>query len=73
MLLMDKNDLAKALEWQNKAVGLQPANGLFKLNLAKILIKSGNKDQARKELDELTKMGDKFNGQAQVAELRKSL
>jgi putative PEP-CTERM system TPR-repeat lipoprotein len=73
MLLMEKSDLAKALEWQTKAVGLQPDNGLFKLNLARILVKNGNKDQARKELDELEKMGDKFGGQAQVAELRKSL
>jgi cellulose synthase operon protein C len=73
MLLMDKNDFARALEWQNKAVGLQPANGLYRLNLARILVKSGNKDQARKELDELAKLGDKFGGQAQVAELRKSL
>jgi cellulose synthase operon protein C len=73
MLLMDKNNFAKALEWQNKAVGLQPANGLYRLNLARILVKSGNKDQARKELDEVAKLGDKFGGQAQVAELRKSL
>jgi cellulose synthase operon protein C len=73
MLLMDKGDFAKALEWQNKAVSLQPANGLYRLNLARILIKSGDKDQARKALDEVAKLGDKFNGQAQVAELRKSL
>lgn len=73
MLLLDKNDLTKALEWQNKAVSLQPANGLFKLNLARILIRSGNKEQARKLLDELAKMGDSFNGQAQVAKLRASL
>jgi cellulose synthase operon protein C len=73
MLLMEKNDFAKALEWQNKAVGLQPANSAYRLNLARILVKNGNKDLARKELDELAKLGDKFNGQAQVAELRKSL
>jgi len=73
MLLLDKGDQAKALEWQNKAVGLQPTNGIYKLNLARIHIKGGNKDLARKELDELTKLGDKFTGQAQVAELRKSL
>ena len=73
MLLLDKGDHAKALEWQNKAVGVQPTNGIYKLNLAKIHIKSGNKDLARKELDDLAKLGDKFGGQAQVAEMRKSL
>lgn len=73
MLLLDKNDLAKALQWQTKAVGLSPANPLYKLNLARIHVKSGNKDLARKELDELAKLGDKFTGQAQVTELLKSL
>jgi len=73
MLYSDKDDYAKALEWQNKAVALQPQNPVFKLNLAKIHIKGGKKDLARKELDELAKLGDKFRGQAEVAALIKSL
>lgn len=73
MLLSDKDDYANALEWQNKAVALQPENPLYKLNLAKIHIKGGKKDLARKELDELAKLGDKFRGQAEVAALIKSL
>ena len=73
MLLSEKGDYAKALEWQTKAVALQPQNMLFKLNLAKIFIKGGKKDLARKELDELAKLGDKFPGQAEVASLLKSL
>lgn len=73
MLLSDKNDYTKAVEWQNKAVALQPQNPVYKLNLAKIHIKGGKKDLARKELDELAKLGDKFRGQAEVAALIKSL
>ena len=73
MLLSGQNNYAKALEWQNKAVALQPQVGVFRLNLAKIHIQGGNKDLARKELDELAKLGDKFRGQAEVAELLKSL
>ena len=73
VLLSDKGDYAKAVELQNKAVGLQPQNPLFKLNLAKIHLKGGKKDLAKKELDELAKLGGKFGGQAEVAELLKGL
>jgi cellulose synthase operon protein C len=73
MLLSGKNDYAKAIEWQGKAVALEPANTLFKLNLAKIHIQGGKKDLARKELDELAKLGDKFAAQDEVATLLKSL
>ena len=73
MLLSDKGDYAKAVELQTKALSLQPQNALFKLNLAKIHIKGGKKDLARKELDELSKLGDKFPAQAEVATLLKSL
>ena len=73
MLLSDKNDYTKALEWQNKAVALQPQNPNYRLNLAKIHIKGGKKDLARKELDELTKLGDKFVAHKEVAEMIKSL
>jgi len=73
MLLSDKGDYAKALEIQTKAIALQPQNSMFKLNLAKIHIKGGKKDLAKVQLDELIKLGDKFEGQKEVAELRKSL
>ncbi|MFZ4623365.1 MAG: tetratricopeptide repeat protein [Rhodoferax sp.] len=73
VLLADKGDYAKAVELQGKAVAAQPQNALFKLNLAKIHIKGGQKDLAKKELDELVKLGDKFAGQGEVAELLKGL
>ncbi|OGA97424.1 MAG: hypothetical protein A3E79_13880 [Burkholderiales bacterium RIFCSPHIGHO2_12_FULL_61_11] len=69
MLLSDKGDYAKAVELQTKALALQPQNALFKLNLAKIHIKGGKKDLARKELNELTKLGDKFPAQGEVSTL----
>lgn len=68
-LLSEKGDYAKAVVIQNKALALQPQNAFFKLNLAKIHVKGGKKDLARKELDELTKMGDKFPAQAEVTAL----
>ena len=72
-LLADKNEYDKALEWQNKAIAAQPQNNLFKFNLAKIHIKGGKKELARTELEALAKLGDKFQGQADVVTLLKSL
>lgn len=72
-LYSDKGDYAKALEWQNRAVAKSPSQATYKLNLAKIHIKGGKKDLARKELYELTKLGDKFVRQAEVTELLKKL
>jgi putative PEP-CTERM system TPR-repeat lipoprotein len=68
-LLSDKNESAKALEMQKKVVALQPDAPLFKLNLAKIQIKAGDKAGAKVTLGELAKLGDKFGGQAEVASL----
>ena len=73
MLLSDKNDYAKAVEWQGKALALAPTNALFKLNLAKIHIQGGNKELAKKQLDELAKLGDKFAAQDEVTTLLKTL
>jgi putative PEP-CTERM system TPR-repeat lipoprotein len=73
MLLSDKGDYAKAAELQAKVLTLQPQNPLFKLNSAKIHIKGGKKDLAKKELDELAKLGDKFGGQTEVAGMLKGL
>ena len=73
MLWSDKGDYAKALEWQNKAIALQPSNVAYKLNLAKIHIKGGKNELARPHLEELAKLGDKFQAHAEVAALLKSL
>jgi putative PEP-CTERM system TPR-repeat lipoprotein len=73
MLLSDKGDYAKALELENKALTVQPQNSVFKLNLAKIHIKGGNRDLAKKSLGELRTLGDKFADQLEVEGLLKGL
>ena len=73
MLYSDRNNYTKAVDLQTKAIELAPQVPIFKLNLAKIHIKGGKKDLARKELDDLAKLGNKFNGQAEVATLLKGL
>lgn len=72
-VLADAGQQGKAIEIEKQAIALQPDYPGFRLTLAKIYIKAGDKSLARKELDELSKLGDKFAGQAEVGELLKAL
>ena len=71
--LAAENKLPLAIETQKAAIARNPADPSLKLNLAKLLIKSGEKAYARAELEDLAKLGDKFRGQAEVAVLLKTL
>ena len=73
VLLVDKGDQARGLELFQKALELAPQATQIRFNYARALIKAGQKSEARKQLDELAKLGDKFPGQAAVAELMKQL
>lgn len=73
MLLAEKGDTARALDLLKKAVELAPQASLIRLNYARVLIKAGNKSDGRKELEELAKLGDKFQAQGEVAQLLKAL
>ena len=73
VLIADKGDTAKAIELLKKAVSLAPQAASIQLNLAKTLIKAGKKEDARKELEALAKLGDKFPSQAEVSQLLKTL
>ena len=70
--LSDAGQLSKAIELEKKAIALEPDNHGFQLSLAKLYLKSGDKAQAKVELDKLAQLGDKFSGQAEVGELLKS-
>jgi putative PEP-CTERM system TPR-repeat lipoprotein len=63
----------KAIALQKNVVALMPSNDGFKLDLAKLYLKAGDKVQARVELDRLAALGSKFSGQAEVVSLRKDL
>jgi len=73
MLLADKGDYAKALELQRKAVERQPANGAFRLNLAKIYIASGDKARAKTELEPLARLGERDPSSQEASTLLKAL
>lgn len=73
MLLADKGETARAVDLLQQALKIAPQAALIQLNLAKVLVRSGQKDAARKELEALAKLGDKFPAQAEVARLQKEL
>ena len=73
MLLVDKGDFERGLDLLRKAVELAPEATAVRFNLAKSLIKANKKADARKELETLAKLGDKFAGQAEVGKLLQGL
>lgn len=73
VLLVDSGNTTRGLELLQKASAMAPNAASIRLNLAKALIKTGQKDAARKELDELAKLGDRFPGQSEVAQLKQGL
>lgn len=70
MLLLESGDTARSVELLQRAVAATPDAPAIRLNLARALLKAGQKDAARKELDTLAKLGAKFPAQAEVAKLR---
>lgn len=73
MLMAAKGDTAGAITLLRKAVEIAPQAAVIRLNLAKLLVSAGRKDEARTELDTLAKLGDKFPGQVEVGRLQKDL
>ncbi len=71
--LAAEQQLPKAIETQKRAIALDPKDSGMALRLAKLYIKAGEKDRARAELQVLSKLGEKFPDQAEVAALLKTL
>jgi putative PEP-CTERM system TPR-repeat lipoprotein len=68
-VLAEHGQLPRALQLQKKAVEMDPDAPVLRLTLARLYVQSGDKAAARKELDSLTKLGDKFPQQGEVREL----
>lgn len=73
LALAAEGETGKAIEWQRKAVSQAPNEAAYRLGLARLLIKGGDKVQAREELEKLSKLGAAFAGQGEVTELLKRL
>jgi len=72
MLLSERNEHARAQSLQQQAVALDGAP-IYKLHLARIHLRAGDKAAARPLLDELAALGERFPAQAEVQQLRQSL
>jgi len=72
-LLIRSGDTARGLELLQKASAMAPQAASIRLNFVKALIEAGKKDAARKELDELAKLGETFPGHSEVTHLRRGL
>lgn len=71
--LASEGQVPRAIEVQRQAIAKAPERPVYRLSLAKLYVKSGNKDGARSELTALAAMGAAFPGQAEVAALQKEL
>ncbi len=73
MLMAEKGDTTGAIILLQKALEITPQAAAIRLNLARVLISAGKKEEARSELDTLAKLGDKFADQQEVTRLKKTL
>jgi len=73
VLLTEQGEVKRGVEMIQKAAALAPSAAGIRLNLARALIKDGQKAQAKKELEALAQLGDRFSEQADVAKLMQGL
>lgn len=71
--LATEGQLAKAIEVQRKAVSLGPTQDQYRLHLARLLVRTGDKAGARKELEVVSGRAGKTEHRVEAAELLKSL
>lgn len=63
----------EAVAAQQQALAQAPADPSLKLALARLYVQAGDRAAARKQLEELTQLGDRFAGQAEVSALQQQL
>lgn len=72
-LLVEKGEGQRGVDLLKRAVDGAPKSASIRLNYARGLLRTGQRDAARKELEALQVLGDKFDGQAEVATLMQQL
>ena len=72
-LLVAKGEVRKGVEYLRKAAALAPERPEIRLSYAKALIKAGQKDVARSELEALQATAADFAGKSEIAGVLKSL
>jgi Flp pilus assembly protein TadD len=66
-------DLQQAVDLLGRAARGDPGQAGIRLNYVRVLILAGKKADARREIDELVKLGDKFPARAEIANLQREL
>lgn len=69
----DAGQIELAVATQLRAVALKPRQPMFRLNLARLYLQSGQKALARTELEQLAALGESFPARSEVAALQKQL
>jgi cellulose synthase operon protein C len=72
-LLVEKGETARGVDLLQKASSTAPEDATIRLNFAKGLVRAGRTSDARKELETLAKLGDRFPMHSEVAQMLKSL
>ena len=72
-LLADSGETARGVALLAKAVALAPQATVIRFNYARLLAKTGDKVEAKKQLYEISRLGGKFSQSAEFVELAKSL
>ncbi len=72
-IMADQGDLDKAIATERKALALVPNRHEYRLSLAKLYLRKGDKALAKAELQSLAAVGGGFKGKAEVADLLRSL
>jgi predicted Zn-dependent protease len=72
-ILVEQGDLKRGLELLQKAVSLAPAAQQIRYHLAQALVKAGDKDKARMELERIRAAGTSFPQEAEAMNLLKQL
>jgi len=68
-VLAAEGEVKRAIDVQKRAVQIDRNDPNLRLNLARLHLKAGEKPQARAELEDLARLGDRFRAQAEVTEL----
>lgn len=72
-IYLKMNKLDKAIEMQRAAIAAAPNISTHRLHLAQIYISAGENNLAKKELNQLTELGDMSKQKAEVAALKAKL
>lgn len=72
-ILVEQGEVARGVDLLQKAVNMAPKAGEVRFHLAQALMKQGERDKARRELEEIVASGAKFSQEAEAKNLLASL